>query len=57
MVDFINKFIKITITKEKGLTCDELVKNVKDVLDEIPITHLTFGSSRRKPKKYLDYLD
>lgn len=25
------------ITKEKGLTYDELVNNVKDVLNEIPI--------------------
>jgi hypothetical protein len=58
------------IQKKKGLTYDELVKNVKDVLDEIPIhiyknlikgaydrseKYLKRPSTRkRKPKKYLD---
>ena len=44
MVDFITNAIegyfnvlKSRLQKEKGLTYDELVKNVKDVLDEIPI--------------------
>ena len=58
------------ITKEKGLTYDELVNNVKDVLNEIPIhiyKNLIKGAydrgekyvkrqstRKRKPKKYLD---
>ena len=29
--------MKSLLQKKKGLTYDELVKNVKDVLDEIPI--------------------
>ena len=29
--------LKSLLQKKKGLTYDELVKNVKDVLDEIPI--------------------
>ena len=29
--------LKSRLQKKKGLTYDELVKNVKDVLDEIPI--------------------
>ena len=29
--------LSAVITNEKGLTYDELVKNVNDVLDEIPI--------------------
>ena len=58
------------LQKKKGLTYDELVNNVKDVLDEIPI-HIyknlikgTYDRSekyvkrpstrKRKPKKYLD---
>jgi len=29
--------LKSRLQKKKGLTYDELVKNIKDVLDEIPI--------------------
>jgi len=54
--------LKSRLQKKKGLTYDELVKNVKDVLDEIPI-HIYKRSEKyvkkpstrkRKPKKYLD---
>ena len=64
------KGVKSLLQKKKGLTYDELVKNVKDVLDEIPIhiyknlirgaydrneTYIKRPSTRkRKPKKYLD---
>lgn len=61
---------KLRLQKKNGLTYDELVNNVKDVLDEIPI-HIyknlikrAYDSSekyvkrtstrKRKPKKYLD---
>ena len=62
--------LKSRLQKKKGLTYDELVKNVKDVLDEIPIhiyknliraaydrseKYVKRPSTRkRKPKKYLD---
>lgn len=62
--------LKSRLQKKKGLTYDELVKNVKDVLDEIPIhiyKNLIRGAydrsekyvkrpstRKRKPKKYLD---
>ena len=62
--------LKSRLQKKKGLTYDELVKNVKDVLDEIPIhiyKNLIKGAynrsekfvkrpstRKRKPKKYLD---
>lgn len=65
--------LKSRLQKKKGLTYDELVKNVKDVkdvLDEIPIhiyknlikgeydrneKYVKLPSTRkRKPKKYLD---
>jgi hypothetical protein len=62
--------LKSRLQKRKGLTYDELVNNVKDVLDEIPI-HIyknllrgTYNRSekyvkrpstrKRKPNKYLD---
>ena len=64
------KGVKSLLQKKKGLTYDELVKNVKDVLDEIPIhiyKNLIRGAYdrnekyikrpstiKRKPKKYLD---
>jgi transposase len=62
--------LKSRLQKKKGLTYDELVNNVKDVLDEIPIhiyKNLIKGAydrsekyvkrpstRKRKPKKYLD---
>lgn len=62
--------LKSRLQKKKGLTYDELVNNVKDVLDEIPIhiyKNLIRGAydrsekyvkrpstRKRKPKKYLD---
>ena len=62
--------LKSRLQKKKGLTYDELVKNVKDVLDEMPIhiyKNLIKGAydrsekyvkrpstRKRKPKKYLD---
>ena len=62
--------LNLRLQKKKGLTYDELFKNVKDVLDEIPIhiyknlikgaydrneKYLKRPSTRkRKPKKYLD---
>ena len=62
--------LKSRLQKKKGLTYDELVKNIKDVLDEIPIhiyknlikgaydrneKYLKRPSTRKwKPKKYLD---
>ena len=62
--------LKSRLQKKKGLTYYELVKNVKDVLDEIPIhiyknlikgaydrneKYVKRSSTRkRKPKKYLD---
>ena len=62
--------LKSRLQKKKGLTYDELVKNVKDVLYEIPIhiyKNLIKGAydrsekyvkrpstRKRKPKKYLD---
>ena len=62
--------LKSRLQKKKGLTYDELVKNVKDVLDEIPIhiyKNLIRGAydrsekyvkrpstRKRKPKNYLD---
>ena len=62
--------LKSRLQKKKGLTYDELVNNVKDVLDEIPIhiyknlikgaydrseNYVKIPSTRkRKPKKYLD---
>ena len=62
--------LKSRLQKKKGLTYNELVKNVKDVLDEIPIhiyKNLIKGAydrnekyvkrpstRKRKPKKYLD---
>ena len=62
--------LKSRLQKKKGLTYDELVKNVKDVLDEIPIhiyKNLIKGAysrsekyvkrpstRKRKAKKYLD---
>ena len=51
--------LKSRLQKKKGLTYDELVNNVKDVLNEIPIhiyKNLIKGASTRKikPKKYLD---
>ena len=62
--------LKSRLQKKKGLTYDELVKNIKDVLDEIPIhiyKNLIKGvydrnekyvkrpsTRKRKPKKYLD---
>jgi len=58
------------VQKKKGFTYDELVKNVKDVLQKIPIhiyKNLIKGAydksekyvkrpstRKRKPKKYLD---
>jgi transposase len=63
-------YIKQQLKKNKTITMDELVKNVKDVLDEIPIhiyKNLIRGAydrnekyvklpltRKRKPKKYLD---
>ena len=62
--------LKSRLQKKKGLTYDELVNNVKDVLQEIPIhiyKNLIKGAydrsekyvkrpstRKRKPKKYLD---
>ena len=62
--------LKSRLQKKKGLTYNELVNNVKDVLDEIPIyiyKNLIKGAydrnekyikrpstRKRKPKKYLD---
>jgi len=62
--------LKSRLQKKKGLTYDELVNNVKDVLDEIPIhiyKNLIKGAydrsekyvkrpstRKRKLKKYLD---
>ena len=62
--------MKTRLQKKKGLTYNELVKNVKSVLEEIPIhiyKNLLKGAynrnetyvkrpstSRRKPKKYLN---
>ena len=62
--------LKSRLQKKKGLTYDELVNNVKDVLDEIPIhiyknlikgaydrieKYVKRPSTRKsKPKKYLD---
>ncbi len=66
MIDVLNSRLQ----KKKGLTYNELVNNVKDVLDEIPI-HIyknlikraynrsekyvkRLSTRKRKPKKYLD---
>jgi hypothetical protein len=62
--------LKSRLQKKKGLTYNELVKNVKDVLDEIPIhiykniikgaydrneKYIKRSSTRkRKSKKYLN---
>ena len=62
--------MKSRLQKKKGLTYNELVNNVKDVLHEIPIhiyknlikgaydrneKHVKKSSTRkRKPKKYLN---
>jgi hypothetical protein len=62
--------LKSRLQKKKGLTYNEWVNNVKDVLDEIPIyiyKNLIKGAydrnekyikrlstRKRKPKKYLD---
>ena len=62
--------LTLNIQRKKGLTYNELVNNVKDVLDEIPIhiyKNLIRGAydrsekyvkrpstRKRKPKKYLD---
>ena len=62
--------LKSRLQKKKGLTYNELLKNVKDVLDKIPIhiyKNLIKGAynrsekfvkrpstRKRKPKKYLD---
>jgi len=62
--------LKSRLQKKKGLTYDELVNNVKDVLDKIPI-HIyknlikvaydrnekyvkKSSTMKRKPKKYLN---
>jgi hypothetical protein len=54
---------KFRLQKKKGLTYDELVNNLKDVLDEIPIhiyknlikgEYKKASTRKRKPKKYLD---
>jgi len=62
--------LKSRLQKKRGLTYNELVKNVKNVLDEIPI-HIyknlikgaydrnekyvkLLSTRKRKPKKYLD---
>ena len=62
--------MKSRLQKKKGLTYDELVNNVKDIIDEIPIhiyKNLIKGAydrnekyikrtstRKRKPKKYLN---
>jgi len=62
--------LKLRLQKKKGLIYDELVKNVKDILNKIPIhiyknlikwaydrneKYVKRPSTRkRKPKKYLD---
>jgi len=62
--------LKSRLQKKKGLTYNELVNNIKDVLDEIPIhiyKNLIKGAydrnskyvkrpstRKRKPKKYMD---